>query len=59
MDQITKDIMALSQIKNAAKLLEGEFHIQVVHSSTGVKQKRIVITYEDRDLFGQCGKAPE
>jgi len=48
-DQITKNLLALSQIKNAAELLEGEFHIQTIWATDGTKQKRISITYEDRE----------
>ena len=50
MDQITKNLLALSQIKNAAELLEGEFHIQTIWATDGTKQKRISVTYEDREI---------
>lgn len=50
MDQFTKDLLAINQIKNAAQLLEGEYFIQTVHDSSGRKVKRIIITFDDREI---------
>ena len=59
MEQETKDILAIQQIRGATKLLDGELDMQTVVYSNGTSKKKIIITYEDRDLFGQCGKIAE
>ena len=50
MEQETKDIIAIQQIKEATKLLNGEFNMQNISYSSGVHKKRIIITYDDRNL---------
>ena len=59
MEQETKDILAIQQIQGATKLLHGELTMETLVYSNGTSKKRIIITYEDRDLFGQCGKITE
>ena len=59
MEQETKDILAIQQIQGATKLLHGELTTETLVYSNGTSKKRIIITYEDRDLFGQCGKITE
>jgi|TARA_B100000085_G_scaffold138255_1_gene125975 hypothetical protein len=59
MEQETKDILAIQQIQGAAKLLHGEVKMETIVYSNGVSEKRIIVTYEDRDLFGHRGKITE
>ena len=53
MDQETKDILAIQQIQGATKLLHGEVTMETLVYSNGTSKKRVIITYEDRDLLGQ------
>lgn len=53
MDQITKDILALQQIKGVVALLNGEVKYETVVNSDGTSNRRITITYEDRPLLSE------
>ena len=59
MEQETKDILAIQQIKGAAKLLNGEIDMQTIVYSNGTSKRKITITYEDRDLFSHSSKTTE